>query len=189
MMRALPPLLAVIALIGLWLPDWPVLLGAFPGHMIRHIGLVAVAAPLLVWAVPALRRMAPPVLPAAAFEAVIVWSAHLPLLHATARQHGSALFIEQALFLLAGIAVWSGAFRREAGLAGAVGLLLTSMHMTLLGAILILAPRDLYATLCATASDLVGQQWGGMLMLAIGTPIYLVAGLALTAVALQESPV
>ena len=71
-------------------------------------------------------------------------------------------------------------------LAGAGGLLLTSMHMTLLGALLVLAPRDIYADICGTAPDLSGQQIGGMLMLAIGTPVYLIAGLWLTGQALQE---
>ena len=51
------------------------------------------------------------------------------------------------------------------------------MHMTLLGAMLVLAPRDLYAELCGTAPDLSGQQIGGLLMLGIGTPVYLAGGL------------
>ncbi|WP_134682060.1 cytochrome c oxidase assembly protein [Paracoccus ravus] len=188
MRRALALTLGAATLAGLWLPDWPALLGAFPGHMIRHMGLVAIAAPLLVCGLPWLTRIAPPILPATGFEAAIIWAAHLPLFHAATRQDGMALILEQALFLLAGLAVWSGAFHREAGLAGAVGMLLTSMHMTLLGTILILAPRDLYAAICGTAPDLSGQQLGGVLMLAIGTPIYLLAGLALTRSALQETP-
>ena len=60
------------------------------------------------------------------------------------------------------------------------------MHMTLLGAILTLAPRDLYADWCGTAPDLSGQQIGGMLMLAIGTPVYLIAGLVLTGMSLRD---
>lgn len=63
---------------------------------------------------------------------------------------------------------------------------MTSMHMTLLGALLVLAPRDIYAAICGTPPDLSGQQIGGMLMLAIGTPVYLIAGLWLTGQALRE---
>ncbi|MTH79926.1 cytochrome c oxidase assembly protein [Paracoccus aestuariivivens] len=177
---------AVLVLAILWLPDWPVLFGSFPGHMIRHMGLVAIAAPLVVLGWPRLQRLAPPVLPATVFEAVIVWAAHMPLLHAASRQQGPAFAAEQALFLLAGIAVWAGAGRQNAAMPGAVGLLLTSMHMTLLGTLLILAPRDLYAALCGTPPDLGGQQMGGLIMLGIGTPIYLFAGLVLTASALKE---
>ena len=60
------------------------------------------------------------------------------------------------------------------------------MHMTLLGALIILAPRDLYAAICGRAPDLDAQQLGGLLMLGIGTPIYLVAGLALVAKTLED---
>ncbi len=69
------------------------------------------------------------------------------------------------------------ALRAHNGLAGAGSLLLTSMHMTLLGALLILAPRDVFAEICGRAADLGGQQLGGLLMLGIGTPVYLIAGL------------
>jgi putative membrane protein len=61
------------------------------------------------------------------------------------------------------------------------------MHMTLLGALLILAPRDLYAEVCGLPPSLSGQQLGGMVMLAVGTPVYLLAGLALVARALNPA--
>jgi putative membrane protein len=64
-------------------------------------------------------------------------------------------------------------------------MLLTSMHMTLLGALLILAQRPLYpSAVCGGPAD---QQLGGMIMLGIGTPIYLVAGVVLTARALAQA--
>ncbi|WP_369696995.1 cytochrome c oxidase assembly protein [Paracoccus albicereus] len=170
-----------------WLPDWPARLGPFPGHMLRHMVLVAVAAPLIVLGWPALSRLAPSIMVAVVLEAVIVWSAHLPQLHAATRLAPHALVMEQALFLIAGLAVWSGALHAGSALAGAGGLLLTSMHMTMLGTILILAPSDIYAAFCGTAPDLHGQQIGGILMLAIGTPIYLLAGLWLSGRALQGS--
>jgi putative membrane protein len=47
------------------------------------------------------------------------------------------------------------------------------------------APADLYAAFCGTPPDLFGQQLGGLLMLGIGTPIYLGGGLWLTALALR----
>jgi putative membrane protein len=64
-------------------------------------------------------------------------------------------------------------------------MLLTSMHMTLLGALLILAARPLYpSAICGGPAD---QQLGGMIMLGLGTPIYLLAGLILTARALGRA--
>lgn len=181
-------LFAALALVIAWLPDWSGHLGPFAGHMFRHMILVAAAAPLLVFALPVLSRFAPPVLLAAAFEFAVVWGFHLPGAHAAAQSGGAAFLLEQALFLTAGIAIWASALPPAPPLAGAGGLLLTSMHMTLLGALLVLAPADLYAEVCGRAPDLDGQQLGGILMLALGTPVYLLGGLMLTATVLRERP-
>ncbi|MFP7571058.1 cytochrome c oxidase assembly protein [Marivita sp. S2033] len=160
---------------------------AFPAHMLRHMTLVAVIAPLLVIGAPTLAdRVALPPLLAAAIEFVVVWAWHLPAAYSVAFLDDVGFVAEQVSFLAAGILVWAGCLRAEHSLMGAGGLLLTSMHMTLLGALLVLAPRDVYAEICGTAPDLLGQQFGGLLMLAIGTPIYLVAGLVLTGQALQD---
>ncbi|MGZ9811463.1 cytochrome c oxidase assembly protein [Pseudoroseicyclus sp. H15] len=177
--------LAVLAAIWLlplesWLPD-------FPAFMLRHMGLVAVAAPLLVLGLP---RLSPLIaispLIAAVLEFLAVWGWHLPRLHGFARTSTAGMIVEQGTFLLVGLLVWAGCLRASQPLAGAGGLLLTTMHMTLLGALLTLAPRDLYFAFCGTSPDLSGQQLGGMLMLGIGTPIYLTVGLVLTAQALGD---
>ena len=187
MRRAMLPA-AALALAFAWGPDWEAAFGPFPAHMLRHMTLVAVAAPLIALALPALTRFAPPLVLAAAFEFVVVWAAHLPALHASAQAGGFGFAAEQALFLAAGLAIWASALAPGSPLGGAGGLLITSMHMTLLGALLILAPGDLYAVACGRAPDLAGQQLGGMLMLAMGAPVYLAGGLALTARALRERP-
>lgn len=179
------PGLATLALV--WLAPLEAWLPVFAAHMLRHMALVAVAAPLLVLGLPRAGAALAinPVL-ATAIEFAVVWGWHLPRTHALARLDGAAFLAEQAAFLLAGLLVWAGCLAARQPLAGAGGLLLTSMHMTLLGALLILAPRDLYAEYCGTPPDLSGQQLGGMLMLAIGTPVYLFGGLALTARVLAE---
>lgn len=159
--------------------------GGFPAHMLTHMLLVAIAAPALVLAFPgALRRVHVPVLAGAVIEFLIVWGWHLPALHGAARTEAPWYLLEQALFLAGGLAVWAGALRAEP-LAGAGGLLLTSMHMTLLGALLVLASDDLYAEICGTAPDIDGQRLGGLLMLGIGTPAYLLGGLWLVSRALR----
>ncbi len=63
-------------------------------------------------------------------------------------------------------------------------LLLTSMHMTLLGALIALAPRPLFATMAmhggaAGLSPLADQQLGGTMMLLIGGASYMAGGLAM----------
>lgn len=186
-MRAafLAPGLALLALV--WLLPLDRLVPDFAAHMLRHMVLVALAAPLIVLGLPRLaERLAVPPLAAALAEFVVVWAWHLPAAHALGRLKATGFAAEQASFLIVGLLVWAGCLRRDQPLAGAGGLLLTSMHMTLLGALLVLAPRDIYAEICGTAPDLSGQQVGGMLMLAIGTPVYLLAGLWLTGQALRE---
>ncbi|SFB85890.1 cytochrome c oxidase assembly protein [Tropicimonas isoalkanivorans] len=175
-------------LVAIWTLPLDTVLGVFPVHMLRHMVLVALAAPLLVLGLPKLAaRVAINPLIAAVLEFAVVWGWHMPQTHAIGRLSGVGFVAEQASFLLVGVLVWAGCLLSRQPLAGAGGLLLTSMHMTLLGALLTLAPRDLYADMCGTAPDLAGQQGGGMLMLAIGTPVYLVAGLMLTARALGRS--
>lgn len=178
----------LLVLAALWLlplGDWA---GAdFPHHMLRHMGLVAIVTPLLVLGFPnATRPFALSPLVGAAVEFVVVWGWHLPGLHGWADGGGVGLVFEQGSFAVAGLLVWAGALRAEQPLAGAGGVLLTSMHMTLLGALIILAPRDLYAEICGRVPDLDAQQLGGLLMLGIGTPVYLVAGLVLVARALDD---
>ena len=62
-------------------------------------------------------------------------------------------------------------------------MLLTSMHMTLLGALLALPPRPLYAhhMLHGKLSPLEDQHLGGAIMLVIGGCVYLAGGLLVAA--------
>jgi putative membrane protein len=175
---------------------------AFFAHMMMHMGVVAVAAPLLalgiaggrfdpVYKVPA--WFAP--IPAAVVELVVVWAWHTPALHQEARHCVVGLSAEQGIFLFAGLWVWLSAFgggvwrggNRTA--AGIVGLLLTAMHMTLLGALLALAPRPLYAHLegVSRLTPLEDQHLGGAIMLLTGGVAYLAGGLWLTAGLLRHT--
>ena len=179
------PALGLLALI--WLLPLEAVMPVFAAHMLRHMTLVALAAPLIVLGLPgAVTWLAVPPLMAAVAEFIVVWGWHLPAAHGLGRTAPMGFFAEQASFLAVGLLVWAGCLRADRPLAGAGGLLLTSMHMTLLGALIILAPRDLYAAICGRAPDLDAQQLGGLLMLGIGTPIYLVAGLALVAKTLED---
>lgn len=166
---------ALPALASIWLIPLSFWLGHIPAHMIRHAVLVAVAAPLIVVAFPHFRRLAPNASIAAAIETVVAWGWHLPVLHAWARDSIAATALEQATFLFAGLAVWGGAMAARSGLAGAAALLFTSVHMTMLGVLVILGGRNIYG------EGLWAQQLGGVAMLAIVTPAYLIGGLVLMA--------
>jgi putative membrane protein len=89
------------------------------------------------------------------------------------------------MFLLSGLLMWLSAFggdersARPRRAAGVVGLLLTSMHMTLLGALLALSPRPLYAHVegFGRLAPLEDQHLGGAIMLIVGGVSYLAGGL------------
>ena len=70
--------------------------------------------------------------------------------------------------------LWIAAFNKTA--AGIVALLLTAMHMTLLGALLALSPRELYAH----GYGLDDQHLGGAIMLIVGGVSYIAGGLYLS---------
>jgi putative membrane protein len=157
--------------------------------MTMHMGVVAAAAPLLALGVRATRQAAParsftPVILASVVELIVVWAWHLPALHHAARTTAGGLALEQATFLASAFAVWYLAIggRSDGGAlagAGVVALLLTSMHMTLLGALVGLAPRPLYPHLASASDALADQQLGGALMLIIGGVVYLAGGVAI----------
>ncbi|KKN80268.1 hypothetical protein LCGC14_0331010 [marine sediment metagenome] len=202
--RFWPLVAGVLLLTLLWFGPLPESAqGSFAAHMALHMGLVVLVAPLLALglarAFPGLiAGLSPAVAIAASLvEFVAVWAWHAPALHDAARADASIFVLEQASFLAAGILLWAsaigavGAGRPAARAAGVVALLVTSMHMTLLGALLLLAPRPLYACaeLCSPAAALTplgDQQLGGVLMLLIGGAAYLTGGLALLASLLRE---
>lgn len=200
MSRRTALLAGVLLLTVLWSGRWDDSLpGAFTAHMIVHMGVVALAAPLLAWGLAGSRvdpfrhttGGAVPVL-AAVVEFGVVWGWHAPALHDAARLSAAVYVLEQLSFLLAGLLVWlaawgvAGAASRARRAAGVIGLLLTSMHMSLLGALLALAPRPLYlcAALCGSPTRLDAlddQALGGTVMLILGGSAYLVGGLVLMA--------
>ena len=160
----------------------------FTSHMLRHMLLVAVAAPLLVLGAPGLARAAAiSPLVATVLEFALVWAWHVPALHDAARAAPAPLVVEQASFLAAGLLVWASVLKPGAELAGAGGLLLTSMHMTLLGALICLAPAPLYLCTVAPEAALDDQRIGALVMLGIGTGVYLAGGLALVRRALEPA--
>jgi putative membrane protein len=176
---------------------------SFVGHMGVHVAVVAIAAPLLAVALAGSRLDPTPFAPllfapmlAMALEFVVVWGWHAPVLHAAARGSSAVFALEQLSFLGAGLLVWLAAFGRGCGPARAVwaggilGLFLTSMHMTLLGALLALSPRPLYAHAHGAGAlglaPLDDQHLGGAVMLLVGGASYLIGGLVLMARLLRE---
>jgi putative membrane protein len=178
----------LLVLAAAWLGPLPSFAShAFSAHMMMHLAVVAVAAPLIAYGLAGSRfdpvRVAPrlfsPVL-ASAGEFIVVWSWHAPALYQAARYEPAAFVAEQFTFLLAGVWLWMSVLggephvRLARSATGVVVLLLTSMHMTLLGALLALGPRSLYGHSHGALSD---QHLGGALMLLVGGSVYLAGGL------------
>ncbi|MDF2620358.1 MAG: Cytochrome c oxidase caa3-type, assembly factor CtaG-related protein [Xanthobacteraceae bacterium] len=169
---------------------------SFSAHMTMHMSVVALAAPLIAAGLVGtsfdptgrLPLLFSPLL-AAMLEFVVVWGWHLPALHGAARAGGVLLVVEQASFLAAGLLLWLSCLGRAAGgtvagaLIGTLGLLVTSMHMTLLGALIAFAGRPLYGHVHGgdATSVVADQQMGGVIMLLAGGAAYLAGGLFLMA--------
>jgi putative membrane protein len=204
--RAALASLGIATLALAWAPWTSSLLGhGFTAHMARHMAVVAVAAPLIALGVAGSRadpsRERPGLfaaIPASLVELFVVWGWHAPAAHDLARASAVAFLAEQASFLAAGLWVWIACFGYGAGTrasrtaAGMVAMLLTSIHMTLLGALLAISPRPLYAghhaghEPLAALAGLADQHLGGVVMLLVGGAAYLAGGVTLAARLLAE---
>ncbi|ACM02085.1 cytochrome c oxidase assembly protein [Cereibacter sphaeroides] len=196
----LPLGVGLAALAGLWggpLPDLARV--SFVWHMMLHLGVILGAAPLIALG---LARLAPlrtawPVLFAGAaslLELAVVWGWHAPRLHEAAALDPTLFRIQQATFLGAGVLVWLPGLApgRAAAGAGLLAMLFSLMHMTMLGVLLTLSPRLLYAPeICGTAFGLAPldtQRLGGAMMAVAGLGPYLVGAAVFTMRLTREGP-
>lgn len=184
--------LAVLAV--LWLGPLPAMSRtAFSAHMILHLGVVALAAPLLAIGLVQsgvrldsathLRRW---MVASFVCEMVVVWGWHAPYLHEAAARNVGVFMLQQVSFLMVGLSLWLLGFAAKAKAAVGAALILfvlTLMHMTMLGTLLIFAPRLIYAPeFCLGAfglQPLDDQRFGGILMATWSGIVYLAAGIAL----------
>ena len=197
-------LAGIAVLILAWIGPLPgMVAGSFAAHMTLHMTVVGIGVPLLAAGIGPyvarrnwLRSQVALPIAVSILDLVVVWGWHAPALHHASRTLPLALAAEQLSFALVSMLVWlvalssTTATRRSAALAGAMALFFTSMHMTLLGALIGLAPRPVYGDHLHQAISglpaLADQQLGGVIMLAIGGVIYLAGGLMLMARVLQR---
>jgi putative membrane protein len=202
-MRRAALILGLLMLALIWAgPPLSAWRGSFAAHMLAHMGVVAIAAPLIaIGLAPSIGRKLPFAALAAApllslaliaslVELIVVWGWHAPAARLWAERSVFATILEQASFLLAGLFLWLTAIGPRGtpaqDAAGAFALLLTSVHMTLLGALLSLAPRPLYGLGDVTCFGIMlgageDQALGGVIMLMIGAAVYLTGGVFLLA--------
>ncbi len=158
-------------------------------HMVQHMLLIVVVAPLLVLARPlpqwravlgsridglwrGLHRASRRPMACALVHAVAIWFWHAPGPYVAALDVPLWHVAEHASFLLSGWLFWWSVLRpgRAGTLAAAGALLFTVMHTGLLGALLSFARVPLYSV---AQSALADQQMAGLLMWVPGGLVYL----------------
>jgi putative membrane protein len=156
--------------------------GSAAAHMGMHVALMSVIAPLVAWwAIGCGMRprgsLGESLLGATAAQAALLYLWHLPPGLRLAMEAPSAMAVMQLSLLGAATWFWCTIFgslpaRRWGALAA---LLVTGKVFCLLGVLLVLAPRPLYA-----AVALEDQQLAGLIMLAACPLTYLGAALVVT---------
>ena len=167
--------------------------GGFSRHMALHIAAMNVLAPLLAIAVvlAARGRGSRGVFwAAAAVQVAMLWTWHLPALQDFSG-HGIAgpLLMHGSLFLAA-LAFWTSLLRLRGWdrWHGVLGLLVTWKFSCLLAALLVFAPRPLFALGHHAPQGLADQQLAGLLMLTACPLSYVVAGIVMTAQLVRDLP-
>jgi cytochrome c oxidase assembly factor CtaG len=180
-------------------------------HMVQHVLLLSVAAPLLalgapiptlLWALPprhrhralALRRRAVRshdqrfatwVVATLVLQTAALFAWHLPPAYEAAVRHPILHAVEHATFLLTATAAWwviaTGRRSRRGG--AAIAALIASTPATLLGTAMVLAPNPWYPIYAVgtRADALADQQVAGVVMWSLGGTAAVVAGAALFA--------
>lgn len=148
----------------------------FSAHMLQHMLLILVAAPLLslgtphgplllaipwtlrhqlgqawrkaIWLQVAWRTLKPPVV-VWGLHALTLWAWHLPDLYQATLQNEWVHILEHMNFLGSAVLFWSVLLRLGPGL-GVLSVFALAMQSTLLGALMTFAPRPWYAAYTAT---------------------------------------
>jgi len=173
-----------------WLGPLPALaLERFAAQAALHVVLVSLAAPLLAACIAGspldpVRRWAHGFSPLglSLLQAGVAWAWHTPAAQLAARAE-TGLWLQQGTLLLAAVLLWVSVLggdrttRYERVGAGIIALLMTSVHMTLLGGSLLIATSPYFgADLAASFDD---RRLGALLILAGAAVIYAIAGVLL----------
>lgn len=170
--------LAVLA-VGFVSPLCALSSALFSARTVHHVLLVAVAAPLVAWALP-LRRVGSLAV-ATAVQAAVFWAWHAPSAYAAALSNDGVYWIMQASLLASSVWFWMGV-RRASAPAAVAHLLVAMVAMGLLGALLTFAEQPLYQPHLLTTqawgfTPLADQQAAGLIMWAPAAAVYLAAAL------------
>lgn len=156
----------------------------FSARVVHHVALAAIAAPLLVMALPRGALRLPGSLATwIALQTLVFWVWHSPPLYAWALSSDPAYWAMQFSLFASAAAFW-WAVRRASPTAAVAALLATMVQMGLLGALITFAASPLYAPHFSTTlpwglAPLDDQQLAGLIMWAPAAGFYLAAALIL----------
>ncbi len=179
--------LAVLALLTLYYVE---IAGAFSRHMIIHIALMTVVAPVLASLLQKLRySSAKPASVATLFavitlQAALLFAWHSPPGIGLAMEGHAGALLMQATLLFSALWFWLTVFNQtgEHLWRAVVALLLTGKLFCLIAVLLTFAPRVLYgvtATNTHITIDLADQQLAGLLMVTVCPITYVLAAVVL----------
>jgi putative membrane protein len=129
-----------------------------------------------------------------ALHGAALWLWHAPALFEAALRSEAIHYLQHVSLLATALLFWASILPRRADartrLVGVFSLFTTSMHMTLLGALLTLSPTVWYASYAAVAapaglSALEDQQIAGLIMWVPAGLVYVAAALGLCAAVLR----
>jgi putative membrane protein len=193
---------------------------SFLAHMSEHELLMLVAAPLLaasrpagflLWGLPqgwrrvivglgrasatrTLWRAATDPVLATLVHGIFLWVWHLPVLFDAAVRDEALHLLQHASFFGSAMLFWWALFRNGAGRRGyglaICAIFVTAVHSSLLGALLVVAPRvlyDAYATTVFGLTPLEDQQLAGLVMWVPAGILYTGIGLWLFALWLRAA--
>jgi putative membrane protein len=166
--------------------------GPHAGHMVIHIALMNLLAPVLA-IVAAARLQRAGAKPAglwlaAATQVGLLWGSHLPAIHDLAMQHSVLRLAVHGMLLASALWFWLSVLTLEhrQGWHGLLALVLTGKLVCLLAALLVFAPRALYSgvhhhgpALLPSPNALDDQHLAGLIMLVACPASYLTAAVIL----------
>jgi putative membrane protein len=164
----------------------------FSVRVLHHVLLIAAVAPLLALAFPQRHAGSPPLVMLVAAHAVILWLWHAPGAYAWGLSSVPAYWLMQTSLLGSAWLLWRAILVPTQSGPALVALVATIAQMGLLGALIVFAPRPLYAVHFASTAawglaPLGDQQLAGLLMWVPAMLPYLGAGISIAWSSLRSS--
>jgi cytochrome c oxidase assembly factor CtaG len=188
----------------------------FTAHMVEHEILMAVSAPLIVLSRPLafllfalpdaarrgmaglwasgshVRRLLRSGALATIVHGAVLWLWHVPPVFDAAVTHDGLHRLQHLSFFLSALWFWWTVLWASSRAAATWHLFVTMMHMSVLGALMALAPRVLYSVQTSHAAaygltPLEDQQLAGLLMWVPAGTVYAGAAMAMAALAIARS--